>query len=103
MTDMMELRLKQALNDSAPTLIEFYADWCPHCRAMMPVVAELRERLGESAHIIQVEGEEHEEIMSRYGVESYPTWVLMKDGQEVWRGNGELPLEELEDMVKRFV
>lgn len=99
----MELRLKQALNDSAPTLIEFYADWCPHCQAMMPVVAELRERLGESAHIIQVEGEEHEEIENRYKVKVYPTWVLMKDGQEVWRDSGEKPLEELEEMVKQFV
>lgn len=103
MTDTMELRLKQALNDTTPTLIEFYADWCPHCQAMMPVVAELRERLGGSAHVIQIEGDEHEAILSQYGVKSYPTWILMNDGQEVWRDSGEKPLGELEDMVRRFV
>lgn len=102
MTDPMKMRIEQALSDSRPTLLEFYADWCPHCRAMMPVVEELRERTGDAAHIIQIEGEQHEALMSKYHVDSYPTWILMKDGQEAWRDSGEKPLEELEDMLHRF-
>lgn len=103
MTDPMAMRIQQALKDSAPTLLEFYADWCPHCQRMMPVVAELREQMGDRAHIIQIEGEEHQAIMDKMGVESYPTWILMKDGQEVWRDSGEKPLSELKDMIERFV
>lgn len=99
MSDPMVLRLQQALNDSIPTLVEFYADWCPHCQAMMPVVAQLRERIADRAHIIQIEGEEHEALMHDFAVESFPTWILIKDGHEVWRDSGEMPLDELASQV----
>lgn len=101
--DPMVLRLQEAMQDSAPTLVEFYADWCPHCQAMMPIVAELRAKMGDRAHVIQIEGEEHEDLMREFHVDSYPTWIVFKDGQEAWRDGGEKPLSELEDMVRRFI
>ena len=103
MSDPMVLRLQQALNDTRPTLVEFYADWCPHCQAMMPVVAELRERVGDRAQIIQIEGEEHEELMRDFGVESFPTWILLKDGREEWRDSGEMPLDDLASPLEKVI
>lgn len=94
--------LSRYLNETKPTLVEFYADWCPHCQRMMPIVAELKEKTGDRANIIQIEGDENPELMQKYHVHSYPTWILFKDGQECWRDGGEKPLSELEDMLHRF-
>lgn len=95
-------QLQNALNGSRPVLVEFYADWCPHCKAMMPIVAKLKEEIGDKAAIIQVEGDQNPDIMDKYHVRSYPTWILFKDGQEAWRDSGEKPLSELKDMIDRF-
>lgn len=96
-------KLNEAIAQAKPVLVEFYADWCPHCQRMMPIVAELRERIGGEADIIQIEGDQNPALVDKYHVESYPTWVIFKDGQEAWRDGGEKPLSELEDMVRRFV
>ena len=95
--------LEVALNEAKPTLAEFYADWCPHCQRMMPIVAELKQIIGDKANIIHIEGDHNEDLMDKYHVNSYPTWILFKDGQEVWRDGGEKPLSELRDMIDRFI
>lgn len=95
--------LQKYLGDSKPTLLEMYATWCPHCQKMAPVVEELRVRMGDKAHIVQLDGEKNEDVMRQYSVASYPCWILFKDGQTVWRDYGEKPLSELEDMIRRFI
>lgn len=91
------------LNMAKPTLVEFYAPWCPHCQRMMPIVEELKQIIGDKANIVQVDGDESPELMDKYHVHSYPTWILFKDGQECWRDGGEKPLSELKDMLDRFI
>ena len=44
------------LIESAPVvLVEFYASWCPHCQRMMPVVAQVKERIAGRAEIKQID------------------------------------------------
>ena len=33
----------QVLNASEPVVVDFYADWCPPCKMMEPVVHQLAE------------------------------------------------------------
>lgn len=94
--------LQTALEGSRPVLVEFYADWCPHCQRMMPLVAELKEEVAGKAEIIQVNGDNNPDLMRKYHVNSYPTWIIFKDGQEAWRDGGEKPLSELKDMIRKF-
>lgn len=95
--------LTAALKEEKPTLVEFYADWCPHCRRMKPIVDELRPIVSHKVNIIQIEGDDNPGLMDEYRVNSYPTWLLFKDGEEVWRDGGEKPLGDLRDMIDRFV
>jgi thiol:disulfide interchange protein len=32
------------LEGASIALVDFYADWCPHCRDLMPTIANLTER-----------------------------------------------------------
>lgn len=95
-------KLQEALNGTKPVLLEFYADWCPHCQRMMPLVAQLKDEVAGKAEVIQINGDNSPELMRKYHINSYPTWIIFKDGQEAWRDGGEKPLSELKDMIKKF-
>ncbi|MCI8998469.1 MAG: thioredoxin family protein [Muribaculaceae bacterium] len=95
-------KLQAALQGSRPVLMEFYATWCPHCQRMMPVMAELKDEMDGVAEIFQIEGDDNPELMDKFNVKGYPTFILYKDGQEVWRDSGEKPYSELKDMIDRF-
>jgi thioredoxin len=96
-------KLQAAISGEArPVLVEFYADWCPHCQRMMPIVDQLRQEVGGKADIIQIDGDKNPNLMEKYHARVYPTWILFKDGQEAWRDSGDKPLSELKDMIDRF-
>lgn len=76
---------------SAPVvLVEFYATWCPHCRHMMPVVDQLKDLVGDSVPVIQLDIDENEESANDAQVNSVPTFIVYRDGRETWRHSGEI-------------
>lgn len=96
-------RFNAIIQDSKPTLVEFYATWCPHCKRMAPIVEGLKQIYEGKANIIQLDGETVPELMQRYDIDAFPGWVLFKDGQEAWHDMGEKSADELEDMINRFL
>ena len=65
--------------------VDFYADWCGPCIAMKPVLEELEKELGGEVEIKKIDVDQHQEEASKYGVMSIPTYLILKDGQEVDR------------------
>lgn len=86
-------------------LIEFYATWCPHCQRMMPVVEQIRELIGETAKIYQLDIDENQEAADSEEVTSTPTFILYSGGREVWRYSGEIDgnvlLQKIENAASR--
>lgn len=78
-------------------MVEFYADWCPHCQRMKPIVKEFEEKSEGSLNLlIRINIDEEEKLANEYGVDTIPTFILMRAGQELWRKSGELTLDKLE-------
>ena len=92
----------EAINSNKVVLVEFFATWCPHCQRMMPVVEEVKNKLGNSATLYQIDIDKYPQLTEENGVEGTPTFIIYKDGQEVWRQSGEMPGEELYRAVKSF-
>ncbi|TVQ21347.1 MAG: thioredoxin [Spirochaetaceae bacterium] len=66
-----------------PLLIEFTADWCGHCEAFAPVLADVARALGERVNTIVVDTYAQPDIAERYRVTSIPTCMLVVDGEAV--------------------
>ena len=92
-----------AINSSKLVLVEFFASWCPHCQRMMPVVAEVKKILAGKAEVIQLDIDQNQEAANEAGVEGVPTFILYKDGKEVWRQSGEMPGDEIVENVEKAV
>lgn len=80
----------EAIRETPAVLVEFFASWCPHCRKMMPVVAQVKELLDGDAAVIQLDIDENKELASEAKVDGIPTFIIYRDGKEQWRHSGEI-------------
>lgn len=80
-------------------LVDFGAPWCPPCKKMEPVVAEVRKR--KDVEVTFVDGGANSDLMDKHKVEALPTFILYKGGKEVWRKQGIVSLEEFNEVFKK--
>ena len=75
--------------ENANRFAMFYVDWCPHCKRAMPMFEELTKEMGgtdiNGKRIVfeKVNCEEQEEVANQFGVQAYPTFFLVKKGENV--------------------
>ncbi|HHL52406.1 MAG TPA: thioredoxin [Flammeovirgaceae bacterium] len=94
----------QEITKSHPlVLVDFYADWCGPCKMMVPVFKQLKNELGDKIKIVKIDTERNRQLAAQMGIQSIPTMVLYKNGQQVWRQPGAMPLHALKQQVERFM
>lgn len=66
-------------------LVDFWAPWCGPCQMQTPILEKLAGQIGGKARIGKVNVDEHGATAGKFGVQSIPTLILLKDGQEIKR------------------
>src|SRR3954466_10712578 len=85
----------EGLESDKPVLVDFTAAWCPPCRVMNPILAELAgER--DDLRVVSVDGDESQEPAAPYGVLPIPPFMLSRAGEPVLRLVGSRPRKRLE-------
>ncbi len=85
----------QVLNNSAPVLVDFTAEWCPPCHMLAPVVAGLNQDWNGAVKVGQLDADNNVAMTMQYGVMGLPTLILFKNGQPVERMTGFMPKERI--------
>jgi rhodanese-related sulfurtransferase len=75
-------------------LVEVGADWCPPCRKMIPVLETLKQKPAAPFYFLRVDGGNDIEVMKSLKSEGLPTFILFKNGKEIWRHEGLVTVEE---------
>lgn len=94
---------KELINSNPVVVVEFYASWCPHCQRMMPVVDQIKQLLGDRATVHQFDIDENQSLADTTGVESIPTFIIYKNGVEVWKQSGEMEGDVLYSKIENYL
>lgn len=93
----------ELIRKSPVSLIEFYATWCPHCQAMQPIVDQIKEVVAGKIDVYQLDIDKNGDAAENEEVEATPTFIIYRNGCEVWRQSGEMDGEVLLSRLKSFM
>jgi thioredoxin 1 len=79
---------QNVLQSDLPVLVDFWAPWCGPCRAVSPIIDELAQEYAGKINVVKVNIDEESALSDTYDVQSIPTIVFFKNGNEVSRSSG---------------
>ena len=89
---------KEVIESTEPVLVDFWAEWCPPCKAMNPTI----EALAWDFKVCKVNVDTNQPLASRYEISSIPTLLIFKDGQVVARHVGVTAEATLRAEIQRW-
>lgn len=84
------------LTKEGSVFVDFWGPRCQPCLAMMPAIEALEQEAAGAVRVIKVNSGENREICRDLRVFGLPTYILMRDGQEVERLSGPVTKQDVE-------
>lgn len=82
-------------------VVDFWADWCPPCRALTPVLETLAaEYTGRFLLVkVEVDAGENMKLAGRYRLRGFPSVILFRAGMEQARFSGYRPAQAVRELI----
>jgi thioredoxin 1 len=84
------------INQQGPlVVVDYYADWCPPCRKLAPILARVAGEFKDVALVGKVDVDAEKELAMRNNIRGIPEVRFFRDGQMVDRFSGAVSESEL--------
>lgn len=98
-------KFEELIKGDKPVLVDFFATWCGPCKAMHPILEELKKNMGDKIHIVTVDidGEANRQFVMSHQIQSVPTLMIFKKGEMVWRQSGVMQSVQLKNLLEKYI
>lgn len=79
---------EHVITNNKLVLVDIGATWCPPCRKMLPVIDKVKSQFANKLYFLAVDGGVDMDVMKHLQFETLPTFIIYKNGKEVWRKTG---------------
>ncbi len=86
-----------------PVLVDFFAEWCGPCKAMPPILKEVKDRFGDSIKILKIDVDKNQRLAAAINVQGVPTLILYKNSKILWRQSGMVTKNDLISKINEFL
>ena len=91
------------LKNGLPAVLDFGRGQCIPCKAMKPILDELKKELAGKVEVRIVDTGENEQEANKFNIELIPTQVFLDaNGKEVYRHEGFMPKEDILGKLKEM-
>ena len=91
------------INKDTPVLIDFFATWCGPCKAMSPILDDLKKQMGEQVSIVKIDVDKNPGVAAKYQVRGVPTLIIFKSGEQLWRQSGMYSAHDLKAILNQYL
>ena len=85
----------EVLAADKPVLVDFWAEWCAPCKAMVPDLEAVASQYAGRARIGKLNVEENDQVAFQYGITAMPTLMVFKGGKVAEQRVGKMSREQL--------
>ncbi|HNV99548.1 MAG TPA: thioredoxin [Chitinophagales bacterium] len=98
-----KLTFQELINGEKPVLVDFFAEWCGPCKMMAPILKDLAADSGDQVSVIKVDVDKNPQVAEHFRIQGVPTLVLFKQGAQIWRQSGVVPLSQLKSTIASVI